>query len=376
MKNILFHYFLCGRRKGFTLVELLVVIAIIGVLIALLLPAVQAAREAARRMSCTNNLKQIALSTHNFHDTRMGLPPVCIFANMATIFPILFPYSEQTSLWEMIDNKPTGDWGRWQTHGTWFRGTANATFGPTPSMNDEKRKALSSIPYMKCPSRRTGVQMFSLGIHNGEGPRGDYATVVTKRLAGPNGPYDFWPQYCFFSTVNVAAGQEAFRGPFRIADLTFSGGVTGNAVGNWQNVTNWQIQHDIALWADGTSNQIIFGEKHIPNFALGIQENVPAVYWDTSYLFTYADASCFGPTRFVQDVEGFPPIAQSPFDPGVTVDAAPTSYYGSYGFGSHHPGVVNFALGDGSVKGVSVSTLPKIIVDLSDVLDGSAVSLP
>jgi prepilin-type N-terminal cleavage/methylation domain-containing protein len=100
-----------ATQRGFTLVELLVVIAIIGVLVALLLPAVQAAREAARRMQCTNNLKQLGLASHNFHDTMNFLPPAFIGDNSedatvgwATWGAFVMPYLEagnQYSLWNV-----------------------------------------------------------------------------------------------------------------------------------------------------------------------------------------------------------------------------------------------------------------------------------
>jgi len=99
--------------RGFTLVELLVVIAIIGVLIALLLPAVQAAREAARRAQCVNNLKQIGLALHNYHDSLKTFPPgrLGLDGVIATSgFVLLLPFVEEPGLYEL---------GQWDDGGIW-----------------------------------------------------------------------------------------------------------------------------------------------------------------------------------------------------------------------------------------------------------------
>jgi prepilin-type N-terminal cleavage/methylation domain-containing protein len=145
-----------GRRPfGFTLVELLVVIAIIGILVALLLPAIQAAREAARRTQCGNNMKQLGVALHNYHDTHAVFPPGVIAntLNSSTTppgamswMPLLLPFMEQPALYDQL--LP-------------FMVTRNSAGFPSDLMN-------SVVPGLMCPSDpsapKTGV------VHGGSTP--------------------------------------------------------------------------------------------------------------------------------------------------------------------------------------------------------------
>src|SRR5262245_13487842 len=118
-------------RRGFTLVELLVVIAIIGILVSLLLPAVQAAREAARRIKCANNLKQYGLAIHNYHDVYNSLPPGGLWNVSSLDWGIpapswqvrVMPFMEQQPLydrvnWDLLNyNTPDLNGDGWRDYG-------------------------------------------------------------------------------------------------------------------------------------------------------------------------------------------------------------------------------------------------------------------
>ncbi|WP_425613642.1 DUF1559 domain-containing protein [Anatilimnocola sp. NA78] len=152
------------NRRAFTLVELLVVIAIIGVLVALLLPAVQAAREAARRTQCANNLKQIGLGMHNRHDTYNSLPPGqgphgCCWGTWQVL---VLPYVEQTaaySLWQNWGGSDTvyGDGPAAQV------GTAFPRYAAAPNTTNVSGRRFAAFT---CPSDSNNAPIAPITNHN------------------------------------------------------------------------------------------------------------------------------------------------------------------------------------------------------------------
>jgi prepilin-type N-terminal cleavage/methylation domain-containing protein len=338
-------------RSGFTLVELLVVIAIIGVLVALLLPAVQAAREAARRTQCTNNLKQIALAAHNFESTHRRFPPGIIgpvdqnrnanhvWWNLEPgqhpnigVLTLLMPFLELSNLYEHpsahrelnLDRtyhtaSPT-ELGRFTT---WFS-TANGAF------NLWNPWAQYRIPAFLCPSDSTysnspngevimtatwpgnlGHQAF---VNRTEAGRTNYVGVCGRLGGHINDPY--WGQ---------------FRGIFGNRTKTRMGDVI-----------------------DGTSNTLMFGE------VTGV----------------YPDWQSFERRRgrireFLFNHNGLPIELHHPWY------RENTDWAHQYRFSSSHAGgVINWALADGSVRNISDTLDFSILEALSGRDDGVVASVP
>ena len=397
-------------KRGFTLVELLVVIAIIGMLIALLLPAVQAAREAARRMQCTNHLRQLGLAFHTFHDARNGLLPAGLDGaendehNNGSFsgFALLLPYLEQNALGELVTNAIQNDWGT----GPWGTFWHRQDWGG-PRITDDQKHGFASIPFMKCPTRRSGPSRIDT-IHVWmvqAGPRGDYAkvtAVVTEEpfqwqyganvaWAGAHKPSDYrgYPNTTEWERGYLRANAGAFRSA--TYGTMFRSGTQGRA-------STWMPRDTIARYADGTSNILLFGEKQLyaGGDTRGARRGAPhwmdynGPWWtaeidgvgadgwegvDSSWMVTYGERNyqVFRPTQLFGSASG---------TDGRYMGIQPRNRFNGMwedvpmGFGSWHAGTTNFVLGDGSVRGVNDSIAPRILGKLGLAASGVSVSIP
>jgi len=224
-----------SRRHGFTLVELLVVIAIIGVMVGLLLPAVQAAREAARRMSCANNLKQIGLAFHNYESSFKTFPAAWgVFQpappyNIQGLGVALLPFLEQEALVSRYNSSvsPSNEGGA--------IGQANVAVISTP------------LAMFVCPSAPGGIDR----VYDGSIPaNGGGALPGLPALTWRAAPSD----YCVTTGV---------RGTFAdVAYATFPGGVTGDRHGALMQTTFVApTSSKLSNITDGTTHTFLMGER-------------------------------------------------------------------------------------------------------------------
>ncbi len=387
-----------SRLIAFTLVELLVVIAIIGTLVALLLPAVQAAREAARRMQCTNHMKQIGVAVHNFNDAQSVLPPLVIGHGRPSIFFLLLPYMEQQAAYDMT-GVCAHNWGPRQDplSSVWVVSQSSTVsseadfpvsdrIGGVDSDENSRReyiRQLGSISGFVCPTRRSAGKLTQGGrMAAGDatctedpaasdfawGPAGDYAAVSMQFNRGSemtdadhmNWSYHQIAKY----QVPPAPGDydtlchEGQRGPFRVPLFAQTG-----TEENWdEGFKTWLGRDSMAWWADGSSNQFLFGEKYYAPHEQYVFET------DASWFFVTGEnfAGVYRSFHYIY------PLARS----GMVENFA-ECHHNRARFGSWHPGICNFVFGDGSVRGVSHTTPTReVLWFLGHVSDGVAISLP
>ncbi len=322
-------------RRAFTIIELLVVIAIIGVLVALLLPAVQQARGAARRVHCANNLKQLGLAAHSFHDTFGALPPARLVlplirtAGSTADLRGLDEPSWLVRLLPFIEESPLHS--RWDEYSTYAR-------------QDPSVQSVALSTYL-CPERHSADDAVT------------EATTVT--ITAPCG--------CPMGVQNVAggaisdyAGNHGDLSPGAIgqfSDFYWGGNGTGviissRPVGDETFIKrDWLDRIRLTDVTDGTSQTLMIGETFVPR---GKNKETP-----------YNGAAWYGRhlTNFARIGGPGVPLAHSPDDQRANL----------YSFGSSHSGIVLFALADGSVRGLSTSISTRVLGNLTHRYDARTV---
>ncbi len=309
---------LAKTRNAFTLVELLVVIAIIGVLVALLLPAVQSAREAARRMSCQSNLKQIGIACHNFHDTRGTFPSghkVTYDGTNTRYFSgwaiQILPYIEQDNLFKQYDDTvPNLD-----PKNKLVRESYVATYACPAELKPKQ----ILIPETQADTGGTGNVQFMIGSYRGMG--GVSATG-----------FDQWAGFPTEVLVNMQQGP----------------GLRGMLHTDWQGGVAPERMANIT---DGTSNTLLVGERSTRTHL------TRGTFWADSFnLYSVSGA--------------YSQSASLMADYDACIRVASDQAQCKYGWGSFHPQQINYVFGDGSVRTIKTNIDMKLFTYLATIGNG------
>lgn len=318
---------LAPRRRGFTLVELLVVVAIIGILIALLLPAVQAARESARRTQCVNNLKQLGIAAHGFHDANNFLPvsnrPLGVTTAPRIGWAInALPFLEQQTTYSQYDQTKT-----------WSDQTTSSTF---PLSNVQVCGTVVSLfwcPSAIDPRRRLDSEPQNAPAWLGFAATTDYSPTISvdQRLA-TLGLVDPYPTPATGSTWFGAPGMMAQNTKATLADVT-----------------------------DGLSSTIMFAESAGRPYVYRGRKRVGDIpdhhVNGGGWMRPASDFSVDGSSYDGATLPGPCPMNCTNGDDTQNAPE-PYPYYVTQGTGeaySFHPGGVNFVFGDGSVRFINES---------------------
>jgi prepilin-type N-terminal cleavage/methylation domain-containing protein/prepilin-type processing-associated H-X9-DG protein len=333
------------QRGGFTLVELLVVIAIIGILIALLLPAVQAARESARRAQCTNNLKQMGLGIHNYEDAKGKLPAAYSAATGLSWHVNILPYIEQEARFSNFDTT--------ETNITRVDHTA-------PNRNDPNGLTIPTT--YQCPSAPVELTRQPMNApHNTNGP----TDLIPPNTGSPAAVPHYYG-------VNGPRGSAPFGGNYPAAGS--HEGVAVATSGIFQRDGNLRLTDVL----DGTSNTMMIAEM-----SWWVSKSNPPAYGTRLRSWVRGGdeypASCPTPSSCPQVLPNRPNFVVScrnVTNPINSIFTAPLVVpYNDVPFGSMHPGGMNACFGDGSVRFLRQSISMGTYRSIASRKGGEAVTL-